>query len=203
MLKVKLLRPEAKAPEFSTPGAVGMDLYTVEQGIILNHWPTRVRTGIAIAIEPGYGGFIYPRSGLAVKQGVDRMAGVIDPDYRGELIVVLTCINGTFPYLPGERIAQLVIHPVSKPHIVVVEDLDQTARGEGGFGSTGTSSSKPHARLHNATIVNGCLTGNIYGHPRWPDGEFVRTSYIIQKLSENEYETCNTIYTISGDLHHE
>ena len=197
MLKVKLLHPEAKVPEYSTPGAVGMDLYTIDTGIVFNHKPTKIRTGLAIAIAPGFGGFIHPRSGLAVKHGIDRMAGVIDPDYRGELIVVLTCIRGAYTYEPGERIAQLVIHPVSKPSIMVVEDLDQTVRGEGGFGSTDTSSKyKPIARLLYWRILDNCLIGNVYGHLRIPDGAYVRTSQIVRKIDDNTYETHNTIYKV-------
>jgi dUTP pyrophosphatase len=97
-----------------------------------------VPTGLFLEIPPGYVGLVWPRSGLAVRHGIDTLAGVIDSDYRGEVKVVLAN-HGTeaFRIAPGDRIAQLLIQRVERGHFMRVDSLDATARGEGGFGSTG------------------------------------------------------------------
>ena len=100
----------------------------------------KVPTGLAIALEPGTVGLVYPRSGLASKFGVtlSNCVGVIDSDYRGELLIAMTN-HSRQPYTirPGDRVAQLVVTPILLPEAVWAEELDETARGAGGFGSTG------------------------------------------------------------------
>ena len=143
VLKIKKLRNNARIPFRATPGSAGMDLYACLDGevTIEPHKIELIPTGIAIELEsPAYVAYIYARSGLAIKHGIApaNCVGVIDSDYRGEVCVGLVNQTGK-PYTitPGERIAQLVIAPVILPDIEVVDNLGETDRGAGGFGSTG------------------------------------------------------------------
>lgn len=143
VLKIKKLRDNARIPFRATPGSAGMDLYACLDGAVTIE-PRHIElipTGIAIELEsPAYVAYVYARSGLAIKHGIApaNCVGVIDSDYRGEVCVGL--INQTdepFTISPGERIAQMVIAPVVLPDIEVVDELSDTGRGAGGFGSTG------------------------------------------------------------------
>lgn len=139
-LHFKKLSPYAFLPTRGTPAAVGLDLYALEATHISSHRIAMVRTGIAVAVPPGYYGRIAPRSGLAAKQGVGVLAGVIDADYRGELIVMLTSHReGLWHHeiQRGDRIAQLILERADIFDPVEVEELDNTVRGEKGFGSSG------------------------------------------------------------------
>lgn len=138
MLKIKLLHPDAKVPTRANATDAGLDLYAVEGFPIDSFHRVAIRTGIAISIPKGCVGYIKPRSGLAVNHGIGVMAGVIDSSFTGEIKAVL--INHgfrTFQVRPGDRIAQLVIQKVELWNPVVVDELDETERGENGFGSTG------------------------------------------------------------------
>lgn len=125
-----------------TPGAAGMDLRSIEPVELEPMERKLVSTGIRIAIPEGCEGQVRPRSGLAVKHGISMVntPGTIDSDYRGEIKVLLINLGQNVVQLAaGERIAQLVICPVVRAEIAVVEELDDTQRGSGGFGSTGTA----------------------------------------------------------------
>jgi len=127
-------------PSYATAGAAGADIVAAEDTTIASGAVHPVATGIALAIPPGYEGQIRPRSGLALKHGVTVLnaPGTIDADYRGEVKVIL--INhGAEPFRisRGDRIAQLVVAPVAPAQFERVEALPDTARGVGGFGSTG------------------------------------------------------------------
>lgn len=131
-------------PKQQTAGAAGLDLMAaIAEGEVLEIAPgdyAKVPTGLAMALPEGYEGQVRPRSGLAAKHGVTVLnsPGTVDADYRGEIMVLL--INhGKEPFAlrRGERIAQMVVAPVSAVTLVEVETLDETARGEGGHGSTG------------------------------------------------------------------
>ncbi len=142
-LKIKKLRNNAKVPQRATNGSAGMDLYAcIESSITLEPGKlTIVPTGIAIELpDSGCAAFLYARSGLGVKHGIclSNGVGVIDSDYRGEVCVGLCNVSDT-PYViePFERVAQMVIAPVLLPDIIEAEELSDTSRGEGGFGSTG------------------------------------------------------------------
>lgn len=140
MLRVKVLTPGATLPKRQTGGSAGYDLATNEAFELAPGERRVIGTGLSIAVPDGTYGRIAPRSGLAVRHGIQTLAGVVDADYRGELGVVL--INhGAEPFraTKGERIAQLVIERISTPFVTVVDDLDDTRRGAGGFGSTGCS----------------------------------------------------------------
>lgn len=135
-LLIKTLDSCAKMPVRATQQAAGYDLFASEHAYIQKGQRALVGTGIAIALPPGTYGRVAPRSGLSVR-GIDVGAGVIDEDYRGEVKVLL--VNHGVDLLhvqPGERIAQLLIEPIVHPVVRQVEDLSNTERGSGGFGST-------------------------------------------------------------------
>lgn len=146
-LKIKPLSPkigtEIPLPSYATAGSAGMDLRACIDAPITIQPRERVKvpTGFAIALPgPEYAAFIFARSGLGNNYGVTlpNCVGVVDSDYRGELTVFLTCHKEQgYTVRPGERVAQMVILPVAMAEPVEVEELDETLRGEGGFGSTG------------------------------------------------------------------
>ncbi|SCW95913.1 dUTP diphosphatase [Ancylobacter rudongensis] len=137
----KRLRPDAQMPLYATAEAAGADLFAVEDVTLTPGKRALVSTGISIELDPGFEAQIRPRSGLAFKHGVTVLnaPGTIDSDYRGELKVLLINHGDTiFGIRAGDRVAQLVIAPVTTAHFFHVdEDLSTTDRGEGGFGSTG------------------------------------------------------------------
>jgi deoxyuridine 5'-triphosphate nucleotidohydrolase len=137
-LKVELLTETAKPPVRATDGAAGFDLFADEDAIVPAKGQRLVSTGIAVGIAPGKCGQVWPRSGMDSKSEVTRGAGLIDADYRGPLKVLL--INRSdvdYPILRKDRIAQLLITTAFAETVEIVEKLDETARGSGGFGSTG------------------------------------------------------------------
>lgn len=141
-MKIKKLNEKAILPTYGSEFSAGADLYALtEENIIVNPGETvLVHTGLAIEIPVGYGGFIYARSGLASKKGLApaNKVGVIDADYRGEVMVALHNHSNTPAVVEnGERIAQLVIAPFFKTEFELADELSDTARGSGGFGSTG------------------------------------------------------------------
>jgi dUTP pyrophosphatase len=127
-------------PAYATAHAAGMDVVAAEDVTLRPGWRHAVATGFAIAIPEGYEIQVRPRSGLALKHGVTCLntPGTIDADYRGEVKIILANLGTSVVELArGERIAQLVPAPVQRAAFVEVDALDETARGEGGFGSTG------------------------------------------------------------------
>ena len=143
-INIKLLNEFAKVPTCGSADAAGYDLYaaTNYEIEIQPHETVKVDTGIAIEIPKGYFGAIYARSGLATKQGLRpaNCVGIIDSDYRGPVIVALHNDTTSRKRISiGERIAQLVIQPYLNVDFNVVDELTDTDRGEGGFGSTGTN----------------------------------------------------------------
>ena len=141
-VRFQRLRAAAQAPRYMSAGAAGLDLASAADGPIEIAPGGRVAvpTGLAFAIPAGYEGQVRPRSGLARKFGVTltNAPGTIDSDYRGEVQVLLVNLGQeTFVVQPGERIAQLVIAPVSLADLEEAESLDDTVRGSGGFGHTG------------------------------------------------------------------
>jgi len=125
-------------PEYSTTGAAGADLRASEPVEIAPGARTAVPTALRLQIPPGHVGLVWPRSGLAVRHGIDTLAGVIDSDYRGEVRVVLVN-HGDEPFRieKGDRIAQLLVQPVERAAFAAAASIDETDRGAGGFGSSG------------------------------------------------------------------
>jgi len=137
----KKLTDKAIKPTYGTEFSAGADLYSVESKTIQSGETAVIKTGISVQIPNGYVGLIYARSGLATKRGLApaNKVGVIDSDYRGEIMVALYNQSGQAQAIDcGERIAQMVIAPYLACDYQEVEELDQTERGAGGFGSTGT-----------------------------------------------------------------
>jgi len=142
-LNVKKLNDAAVLPTYGTEYSAGADLYAcIENNEIINPGETKlIKTGLSMEIPIGYAGLIYARSGLASKKGLApaNKVGVVDSDYRGEVMVALhNHSNVPQEISPNERIAQLVIAPFLKVEYNLVDELNETVRGEGGFGSTGT-----------------------------------------------------------------
>jgi dUTP diphosphatase len=125
-------------PRYGSDGAAGADLHASEARVIAPGDRAAVSTAIHLELPPGHVGLVWPRSGLALRHGIDTLAGVIDSDYRGEVRVVLVN-HGREPFRiePGDRVAQLLVQRVEHAVFVADEGLTGTARGGGGFGSTG------------------------------------------------------------------
>lgn len=136
------LSEDATLPEYATPGAAGMDLRSIEEVELKPLERKLVRTGVRVAIPEGYEAQVRPRSGLAIRLGIGMVnsPGTIDCDYRGEIgIIVINFSESVVKLSKGERVAQLVVCPVARVTWNPVQDLDETTRGGGGFGSTGTN----------------------------------------------------------------
>ena len=141
-VSVKLLDPRAKVPTYGSADAAGADIYALVDGSVTIQpgQTVLIHTGVAFAIPKGYVGLVHARSGMATKQGLApaNKVGVIDADYRGELMVALhNHGQETRVVNDGDRIAQMVITPYLTAQFEVKEELDDTVRGIGGFGSTG------------------------------------------------------------------
>jgi dUTP pyrophosphatase len=141
-LRVKRLDPRAVLPRRAHDGDAGLDLHALEGFELAPGARAQIRTGIAIALPPGTAGLVLPRSGLAARHGISvvNAPGLIDEGYRGEVQVLLlnTDRQQTFRADAGDRIAQLVVVDVDAPEIVETDDLGDSSRGTGGFGSSGS-----------------------------------------------------------------
>ena len=140
-VKIKKLTEDAVVPQYAYTADAGLDLSANCDMVLAPHERALVPTGLAIAIPEGYAGFVMPRSGLALREGLSmaNTPGLIDAHYRGELKVIAVNLDNEKPITitKGERIAQLVIMPVPPIDLEVVDELDETDRGAGGFGSGG------------------------------------------------------------------
>ena len=136
-LKIKRIHADAKLPSYGHAGDAGLDLFAAENYIFMPGAVRAVQTGIKVAIPRGYVGLIWDKSGISLR-GVHKLAGVVDAGYRGEVQVVMINL-GTMPFeiKAGMKIAQMLVQPVNEVQVVEVDELDDTSRGEGGFGSTG------------------------------------------------------------------
>jgi dUTP pyrophosphatase len=145
MLKMKKLDPKAVIPRFATEGSAGLDLTAISRETVIEesgNYYVRFRTGLAIEIPDGYVGLIFPRSSIFKTPLVlTNCVGVIDSDYRGEISFIFKMVphakNIKDAYKEGDRIGQLVIVPIPSVEILEVDELTETSRGSGGFGSTG------------------------------------------------------------------
>jgi len=136
-LKVKRINKDSKLPFYGHKGDAGLDLFSSIDTVLRKNSAVSVSTGIKIAIPEGYVGLIWDKSGVSLK-GVHKLAGVIDSGYRGEVKVVMMNLGEkSLTVEKGMKIAQLLIQPVAEVEVVETEELDETCRGERGFGSTG------------------------------------------------------------------
>lgn len=138
IIKIKKLHAEAVAPKYAHPGDAGMDLFALETVEVPARGMARIKTGIAMEIPEGYAGLCWDKSGLAANFGIKVLAGVIDAGYRGELVLAVANLKDE-PYVfeKGHKVMQMLIQKVEQPDIIEAEELSDTSRGEGGFGSTG------------------------------------------------------------------
>lgn len=140
-LKIKKLSESAVIPEYKTDGASGMDLSSTERVTLMPFERKLVSTGLAIQLEQGFEAQLRPRSGTSIKHGLTLIncVGTIDSDYTGEIFIPMINLSST-PYTIeiGERVAQMVIARYTSVGVKIVDELDETERGSGGFGSTGT-----------------------------------------------------------------
>jgi len=140
-IKIKILDRLIQVPKYAHAGDAGLDLYSSINCELRPFERKKIPTGIKISIPQGYAGFIQPRSGLAAKNGISivNTPGLIDSGYRGEVCAILINLDpkNVFKVKKGDKICQLVIQKVEKFNLEITEDLDETSRGEGGFGSTG------------------------------------------------------------------
>ena len=136
-LKIKRVHPEAKLPAYAHRGDAGFDLFACVDHDLVPGEVKAISTGIQMAIPAGFVGLVWDKSGISLK-GVHRLAGVVDAGYRGEVQVVLVNLSREpYPVRKGMKIAQMLIQPVQTVEIEEAAELDDTTRGEGGFGSTG------------------------------------------------------------------
>lgn len=142
-LQIKLLDEELPAPSYQHEGDAGLDLPSRIDLLLEPGARATIPTGVAVAIPRGYAGFVLPRSGLASRHGIALVnsPGLVDSGYRGEMAIVMinTDKHEAFHIRRGDRIAQLVILRVEEARVIAAKELDETSRGAGGFGSTGTS----------------------------------------------------------------
>lgn len=140
-LRFTRLTAAATVPTRARPGDAGLDVHAVAAATIAPGERTAVPTGLALAIPDGYAGLVLPRSGLAARHGITLVnaPGLIDPGYRGEVQVLLlnTDADHAYEVRPGDRIAQLLLVAFAVPDLVETAELDPSARGDGGFGSSG------------------------------------------------------------------
>jgi len=137
-LKIKKLHPNAKVPSYAHAGDAGFDLYIPEKLTILPNERKTVAIGLAMEIPDGYVGLLFDKSGLAHKHGIQTFGGVIDSGYRGEFFAGLTnCSDKPYTFEAGDKIIQMLVMPVQKVDIEVADELSDSERGHGGFGSSG------------------------------------------------------------------
>ena len=136
-LKVKKVQIDAKLPQYGHTGDAGLDLFSSIDFVLEKGQVEAIPSGVKVAIPDGYVGLIWDKSGVSLK-GVHRLAGVIDSGYRGEVkVVMINLSDKPFAIDKGMKIAQMLVQPITMVRVVEAEDLDNTSRGEGGFGSTG------------------------------------------------------------------
>tara|TARA_Y100000004_G_scaffold197368_1_gene271530 strand:+ start:4188 stop:4661 length:474 start_codon:yes stop_codon:yes gene_type:complete len=153
IIKIKKLFPKAKLPERAHDSDAGYDLFSTEDNYLKPLERKVIKTGIGVKIPEGYYGRIAPRSGLAVKQGIDVLAGVIDSGYTGEVGVVLINLSREPVHImEGAKIAQLIIEKCHSIEWEEVDDLSQTERGDGGYGSSDLSQKKPISLSNNGSF---------------------------------------------------
>lgn len=140
-IKIKVLDKSIPVPQYAHIGDAGLDLYSASDCELKPFERKKIPTGIKISIPKGYAGFVQPRSGLAFKNGIGMVnaPGLIDSGYRGEVCAILINYdpNNTFHIKKGDKICQMIIKKIEAVQLKIVEHLDDSSRGEGGFGSTG------------------------------------------------------------------
>jgi dUTP pyrophosphatase len=138
ILKVKKLHPDSIVPKYAHEDDAGFDLFAIEDSLVKRGERVAIHTGIAMEIPQGYVGLIWDKSGIAMKEGIKTVGGVVDSAYRGEVMIgVINFGEKDYTFLKGHKVAQMLIQKKETMQFEEVEDLSDTKRGTGGFGSTG------------------------------------------------------------------
>ncbi len=138
ILKVKKLDPEAVLPSYAHPGDAGLDMYASETVTVSPGEIGKIKSGIAVEVPDGYVGLFWDKSGLSMKNGIKVISGVLDSGYRGEIVYGVVNV-GKEPYTfeKGHKVLQMLVQPIMRVEVVESDELTDTSRGSGGFGSTG------------------------------------------------------------------
>jgi dUTP pyrophosphatase len=137
-VKIKKLHKDAVVPNYAHDTDAGLDFYSIEDVVLKPNHRIGVKTGISMELPKGHVALVWDKSGVALKKGVKTMAGVIDAGYRGEYVIVMLNLSSKdFHIKKGDKIAQVLIQKVEQPKLKLVDDLSESSRGKGGFGSTG------------------------------------------------------------------
>jgi dUTP pyrophosphatase len=137
-LKIKKLHPSAILPSYVHPGDAGMDIFALKKTVLKPRERTAMETGISMEIPDGYVGLVWDKSGIAIREGIRTLGGVIDAGYRGEILIgVINLSDKEYVFEAGHKVAQMLIQKIEIPSIEEVERLSETKRGHGIFGSTG------------------------------------------------------------------
>ena len=196
-INIKKLAPNAVLPNWNNDSA-GADLTSLETATINVGRRHLFKTGLSLAIPSGYYGRVAPRSGLALKKGIDVMAGVIDADYRGELGVILINLGEEPVQInAGDKIAQLIIETCHRCNFVEVADLNNTDRGSGGFGSTDVAPQKPAVREKVGFLLGNRMTIDRLAELAKPCGRAIDVERL--KLWATKYDG-DTYGYIDGDV---
>lgn len=138
VVKIKPLHDDVQIPKYGRPGDAGLDLFSREDVTLHPNQQHIFKVGFNVAIPEGHVGLIWDRSGMAGKNGVKTMGGVLDSNFRGEIgVVMMNLTNNPYDVKKGDKIAQLLIQPIVAARVEVVDELDDTPRGADGFGSSG------------------------------------------------------------------
>jgi len=138
IIRFKKISEDSKVPSFANEGDAGMDLYASEDMEVARGEIKAVPTGVKMELPKGYVALIWDKSGIALKSGIKTMGGVLDSGYRGEIKVIVTNLSDeVFEVKKGDKVAQMLIQKVESPEVEITEDLSDSERGDGGFGSTG------------------------------------------------------------------
>ena len=196
-INIKKLSPNAVLPNWNNDSA-GADLTSLETATINVGRRYMFKTGLSLAIPSGYYGRVAPRSGLALKKGIDVMAGVIDADYRGELGVILINLGEEPVQInAGDKIAQLIIETCHRCKFVEVADLSNTDRGSGGFGSTDVAPQKPAVREKVGFLLGNRVTIDRWAELARPCGRIIDVEQL--KLWATKYDG-DTYGYVEGDV---
>ena len=196
-INIKKLAPNAVLPNWNNDSA-GADLTSLETATINVGRRHLFKTGLSLAIPSGYYGRVAPRSGLALKKGIDVMAGVIDADYRGELGVILINLGEEPVQInAGDKIAQLIIETCHRCKFVEVADLSNTDRGSGGFGSTDVAPQKPAVREKVGFLLGNRVTIDRWAELARPCGRIIDVEQL--KLRATKYDG-DTYGYVEGDV---
>ncbi|KND46733.1 MAG: Deoxyuridine 5'-triphosphate nucleotidohydrolase [Parcubacteria bacterium C7867-006] len=138
ILKVKRLESDAILPSYAHPGDAGLDIYSGEDLTLAPGESGKVKTGVSLEIQDGFVGLVWDKSGLSINHGIKTLGGVVDSGYRGEIMIgVINLGKESYTFEKGHKVAQMLIQKIERVEVIESDELNDTSRGVGGFGSTG------------------------------------------------------------------